>query len=157
MDEILHHQRNHGMIIPLRISTTNGFPWFQSAAGFRPSTVLPGFMGYSLYVVLSHGFMQGHIGKGSISFLTVLPEPNVNGHGTLLGASQRLLPGMARAANSGVPETRRTQTPRANTLSPIRLSIACAPFEEHGSTLFLNITEAWTGRFPTKKYGSVFV
>ena len=37
MDEILHHLRNPGMMIPLSILTNNGFPWSQSGAGFRPS------------------------------------------------------------------------------------------------------------------------
>ena len=39
MDEILHHLRNPGRMIPLEIPTKNAFPWFQSGAGFRPSTV----------------------------------------------------------------------------------------------------------------------
>ena len=39
MDEILHHLRNAGIGIPLEIPTNNGLPWFQSRAGFRPSTV----------------------------------------------------------------------------------------------------------------------
>ena len=44
MDEILHHPRNPGMMIPLQIPTNNGFSWFQSGAGFRPSTVcLPSY------------------------------------------------------------------------------------------------------------------
>ena len=34
MDEILHHLTNPGSMIP-----TYGFPWFQSGAGFRSSTV----------------------------------------------------------------------------------------------------------------------
>ena len=41
MDEILHHLRSSGMMIPLHLPTNNGFPWSQSDAGFRPSTVLP--------------------------------------------------------------------------------------------------------------------
>ena len=36
---ILHHLRNPGMMIPIQIPTNNGFSWFQSGAGFRPSTV----------------------------------------------------------------------------------------------------------------------
>ena len=39
MDEILHYLRNPGMMIPLQISTNNGFPWFPSGAGFRTSAV----------------------------------------------------------------------------------------------------------------------
>ena len=39
MDEILHHLRNPGMMIPLYIPMNHGFPWFPSGAGFRPSTV----------------------------------------------------------------------------------------------------------------------
>ena len=39
MDEILHHPRDPGMIIPLQIPANNGFPWYQSGAGFCPSTV----------------------------------------------------------------------------------------------------------------------
>ena len=41
MDRILHHLRNPRMMIPLYIPTNNGFPLFQSGAGFRPSTVSP--------------------------------------------------------------------------------------------------------------------
>ena len=36
---ISHHLRNPGMMIRLQIPTSNGFSWFQSGAGFRPSTV----------------------------------------------------------------------------------------------------------------------
>ena len=39
MDEILHHSRNPGMMIPLQIPTNHGFPWLQSGAGFCPPTV----------------------------------------------------------------------------------------------------------------------
>ena len=31
MDEILYHLRNPGMMIPLKLATNIGFPWFQSA------------------------------------------------------------------------------------------------------------------------------
>ena len=34
VDEILHHPRSPRMMIPLSIPTQNGFPWFQSGAGF---------------------------------------------------------------------------------------------------------------------------
>ena len=39
MDKILHHLRNPRMMIGVSIPTNNGFPWFQSGAGFLPSTV----------------------------------------------------------------------------------------------------------------------
>ena len=39
MDEILHHLNNPGVMLPLEIPTNNGLLWFQSGAGFRPSTV----------------------------------------------------------------------------------------------------------------------
>ena len=39
MDEILHHPRNPGMMMPLQITANNGFPWIQSGAGCRPSTI----------------------------------------------------------------------------------------------------------------------
>ena len=32
---------------PLKISTNNGFPWFQSGAGFRPSTASRSVVGKS--------------------------------------------------------------------------------------------------------------
>ena len=38
--QILHHLRNPGMMISLRIPTNRGFPWFPRGAGFRPSTVI---------------------------------------------------------------------------------------------------------------------
>ena len=39
MDEILHHLRSPGIMIPLKISTNDGFAWFQSGTGCRASTV----------------------------------------------------------------------------------------------------------------------
>ena len=42
VDEILHHLRNPGMMIPRQIPTNNGFPWFQrvqSGAELCPFTV----------------------------------------------------------------------------------------------------------------------
>ena len=41
MDEIPHHLGNSGILIPLQNSAHNGALWFQSGAGFRPSTVGP--------------------------------------------------------------------------------------------------------------------
>ena len=40
MDEILHHLKIPGTMVPLKIPTNNAFLWFQSGAGFRPSTVV---------------------------------------------------------------------------------------------------------------------
>ena len=39
---ILHLLTTPGMMTTLEIPASNGFPWFQSGAGFRPSTVLWG-------------------------------------------------------------------------------------------------------------------
>ena len=50
MDEILHQPRNLGMMIPLQIQTSNGFPWFQTGAEFRQYTVGRGSLGEEVLV-----------------------------------------------------------------------------------------------------------
>ena len=74
----LHHLRSPGMMLPLQIPTNNGFSWFQSGAGFRPSRAgphlgddlerLPGAGGFFSGAVSAPGFWRRGSSQDAGSF-----------------------------------------------------------------------------------------
>ena len=55
-------------LIPLHIPTSNGFPWFQSGAGFRPLTVWemysPEYIYIYIYMYIERLPPQADVGQG---------------------------------------------------------------------------------------------